>query len=53
MKKYDSNYKIGCKLFARESISSLAALMYEQDFKTVSFDGIETDLETINKILTL
>lgn len=53
VKKYEGNYKIGCKIFTRQSVANLASLMFEQNLKKVSFDGIETDLETLNKILEM
>jgi hypothetical protein len=44
---------IGCKVISRPHLESLKNLMSLNKFKKVSFDGIETDLETIEKILTL
>ena len=44
---------IGCKRFWRSEVESISRLMSEYGFKTVSFDGAEVSLETINKILAL
>ncbi len=47
------DYKIGCKRVGFGMLCSLKSFMINNEFKTVAFDGIETDLETIEKILKL
>lgn len=51
--KEQYGFKIGCKKFRTEFIKELQQAMESQSLTKVSFDGIETDLETINKILNL
>ena len=46
-------YKIGCKTTDYETLKRIEVFMKNNNFKTVAFDGIETDLETIEKILKL
>ena len=54
VKKTEFNtYTIGCKSASKTFLNSLRDLMTVNNFKKVSFDGVETDLETINKILAL
>jgi len=48
-----TKYKIGCKEFYKADFLTVCDIMKVGNFKKVSFDGIETDLETINKILDL
>jgi hypothetical protein len=43
--------KIGCKKMSIENIMTIKNFMDKYRFTKISFDGIETDLETINKIL--
>ena len=52
VKKAEFNvYTIGCKSVSKTALNSLRDVMINNSFKKVSFDGVETDLETINKIL--
>jgi hypothetical protein len=58
VKKLESNginelYRIGCKTIDYATLKRIEVLMLNNSFKTVAFDGIETDLETIEKILKL
>lgn len=46
-------YKIGCKKIADTSVGSLNIIMKSYNFKKVAFDGIEVNLETIEKILKM
>lgn len=53
-KNENGSYDIGCKKqISNGKVKVLRRLMIQCNFKTVSFDGIGTDLETINKILCL
>lgn len=45
--------KIGCKKINTFGIQDIRQFMKTHGFKKVAFDGIETDLETIEKILKL
>lgn len=45
--------QIGCKKMNIEQILNIKKFMDKYKFTKVAFDGIETDLETINKILNL
>jgi len=49
----DRRIKVGCKIFLKSEIRDIKDIMINNKFKTVAFDGIETDLETIEKILKL
>lgn len=50
----NGSYDIGCKKqISNGKVRVLRRLMIQCNFTKVSFDGIETDLETINKILNL
>lgn len=53
VKKKGSQYEIGCKQVSWNLIDTIRIEMKRNNFKKVSFDGIETDLETIEKILNL
>lgn len=44
---------IGCKKINLLQVHNIRVFMKEYDFKKVAFDGIEVDLETIEKILKL
>jgi hypothetical protein len=46
-------YSIGCKMVRYDELSSIKIFMERNKFKEVCFDAVETDLETINKILNL
>jgi hypothetical protein len=45
--------QIGCKKMNIEQVLNIKNFMDKYKFSKVSFDGVETDLETINKILAL
>lgn len=53
VKKNADYYEIGCREIPKCDIKDLSIFMSSQRFTKVSFDGVETDLETINKILDL
>jgi hypothetical protein len=53
VKRENKDYIIGCKNARRQFLLELQAFMINNNFEKVSFDGIETDLETINKIIKL
>lgn len=53
VEKDGDSYKIGCKEIDSWRIESLRVLMKQQGFKKIAFDGIEVDLETIEKILKM
>jgi hypothetical protein len=46
-------YKIGCKEITQTTLENIYLFMTNNELKKVAFDGIETDLETIEKILKL
>lgn len=53
VEKHGGYVKIGCKEIDVHRIESLSLLMKHHNFKKVAFDGIEVDLETIEKILKM
>lgn len=53
LKKIGSTFKIGCKKVNTTDVLNIKNFMEANSFTKVAFDGIETDLETINKILNL
>ena len=46
-------YKIGCKEITQTTLENIYLFMTNNELKKVAFDEIETDLETIEKILKL
>lgn len=50
---HNDSFEIGCKQMFRHQIQTIYYIMKNNNFKKVSFDGVETDIETINKILAL
>lgn len=46
-------YSIGCKIISGNEIRQIKSFMNANKFNKVAFDGVEVDLETINKILNL
>lgn len=46
-------YRIGCKIILENDVAKIRAVMISNEFKKVAFDGIEVELDTIERILKL
>lgn len=51
--KDGSDYKIGCRTVQKSNVQYFKDFMISKNFKKISFDGVETDVETLIKILSI